>query len=186
MNSQTEFINEIRLKDGRLLILREPQTADAGEIIEYLNTVGGESDNLLFGKDEFHLTVEQEIEYIAGMSRNSDAHMILAVINDTIVSVAQISSSSRPRIAHNSEIAISVKKEYWGGGIGAAVMGELIRHAKARGNIRSVSLGVRAGNAGAIKLYEKFGFEKVGVHKDYFHVNGTYYDEILMDVMLPS
>ena len=186
MSRHKEIINEIEMRDGRLLVIRKPDAEDAAEIIAYLNTVGGESDNLLFGKDEFHLSVEQEIEYIDGMNRNPDAYLILAVINETIVSVAQICSSNRPRIAHNSEVAISVKKEYWGEGIGTAVLGELIAYAKARGSIRTVSLGVRAGNANAIKLYEKFEFEKVGVHKDYFYVNGRYYDEILMDATLHS
>jgi len=184
MSRRKEILNEVGLRDGRLLVIRKPDAEDAGEIIRYMNTVGGESDNLLFGKDEFHLSIEQEIEYIAGMNRNPDAYMIMAVINEAIVSVAQICGSNRPRNAHNSGIAISVKKEYWGAGIGTAVMGELIAYVKARGSIKTVSLGVRDGNTSAIKMYEKFGFEKVGVHKNYFDVNGVYYDEILMDLML--
>jgi len=63
-------------------------------------------------------------------------------------------------------------------------MGELINHAKLTGTTKNISLGVRDGNSNAIKLYEKFGFEKVGIHKDYFNVDGTYYDEILMDLYL--
>jgi len=35
-----------------------------------------------------------------------------------------------------------------------------------------------------IKLYEKFGFVKVGYHKDYFNVDGKYDDLILMDLCL--
>jgi len=33
-------------------------------------------------------------------------------------------------------------------------------------------------------MYEKFGFTKIGVHKNNFNVNGNFDDEILMDLYL--
>ena len=58
----SSILREVILKNGELLILRRPTEDDAKAMIDYLNQVGGESDNLLFGKGEFHLTVEQEME----------------------------------------------------------------------------------------------------------------------------
>jgi len=178
------ILNEKQLKNGNQLILRKPMIEDAEKIVEYLNIVGGESDNLLFGKDEFHLTIEQEKEYIINLSNNPNALMVLGIVEDNIVSIAQINSSNRKRIAHNSEIAISVRKDYWGNGIGSAMMEELIRFAKEYGTIRNISLGVKASNKNAIILYEKFGFQKIGLHKNYFNVNGSFDDEILMDLYI--
>lgn len=179
-----EILKEITLKNDELLILREPTESDAKDMIDYLNTVGGESDNLLFGKGEFHLTVEQEMAYLKKVRNDPNMRMILGLINNTIVSISEIRALSRKRIAHNSEIAISVKKDYWRNGIGSAVMEELIRFAKEHENIKNISLGVRASNENAIRLYEKFGFVKVGVHKDYFYINGIYDDEWIMDLYL--
>ena len=184
INMETNLLRKITLKNGELLVLREPLEGDAKDMIEYLNTVGGESDNLLFGKDEFHLTVEQEMEYIKKVRNDSNMHMVLGFINNSIVSIAEIRCLSRKRISHNSEIAISVKKEYWGNGIGSAVMQELIRFAKDHKDIRNISLGVKASNLNAIRMYEKFGFIKVGVHKNYFNINGNYDDEYIMDLNL--
>ena len=48
------------MKNGGRLLLREAQGTDAGAVLAYLNRVGGESDNLLFGKDGFPLPVERE------------------------------------------------------------------------------------------------------------------------------
>ncbi len=175
---------EILLKNGQILVLRNPIPDDAENMIQYLNAVGGESDNLLFGKDEFRLTVEQEKEHIKNMNQDLNSLMLLGLVENHIVSVSQIASSNRKRIAHNSEVAISVKKEYWGIGIGNAVMNELIRFGKENTAIKNISLGVRADNHHAIKLYEKVGFEKVGYHKDYFNINGDFYDEILMDLYI--
>jgi RimJ/RimL family protein N-acetyltransferase len=178
------ILKEIQLKNGQQLVLRRPIVDDAKSIIEYLNIVGGESDNLLFGKDEFTLSVENEIEYIKNISNDSNILMILGIIDNNIVSVAQISCPNRKRISHNSEIAISVKKDCWSKGIGSATMMELIKFAKEHVTIKNISLGVKASNINAMSMYEKFGFQKIGIHKNYFNINGNFDDEILMDLYL--
>lgn len=178
------YQKNIKLKNGINLLLRNPEENDAEKMIKYLNAIGGESDNLLFGKDGFRLNLEQEREYLKNVKEAPNTLMLLGFIDDKIVSSAQISASDRARIVHNSEIAISVKKEYWHMGIGSAQMNELIAFAKNSGKTRNISLGVRDGNVNAIKLYEKCGFIKVGKHKNFFNVDGIFYDEILMDLYL--
>lgn len=89
------FIKEITLNSGERLILRTPIEEDAKNMIEYLNIVGGESDNLLFGKDEFRLSVEQEAEYIKKVHQDPNMLMALGIINNTVVSIAEIRSLGR-------------------------------------------------------------------------------------------
>ncbi len=178
------YKNIVKLKDGKEILFRNAEVTDAEKMIEYLNAVGGESDNLLFGKDEFHLTLEQEKAYLSNAKNDPNMLMLLGFIDDKLISTTHISNSNRARIAHNAEIAISVKKEYWNMGIGSAAMNEIITYAKNTKTIKTICLGVRSGNDNAIKLYEKFGFEKIGVHKNYINVNCKYYDEILMDLYL--
>lgn len=175
---------ELRLNSGELLILRKPEEQDAKNMISYLNQVGGESDNLLFGENEFHLTVEQEVSYLKSLESQPGTLMLLGLLDSEIVSVAQISCLSRKRISHNAEIALSVKKAHWQKGIGRHMMEELLAFARNTGVIRTVSLGVRADNENAVHLYEKLGFKKVGVHKDYFLIRGEYFDELLMDLQI--
>jgi RimJ/RimL family protein N-acetyltransferase len=184
MDLSNYSLKEVQLKNGQHLVLRKPVAADAEKMVEYLNNVGGESDNLLFGKGEFRLTVEQEMEYIKSISNSPNTLMLLGIIDNNIVSVAQISSSNRKRIAHNSEISVSVKKEHWRNGIGTIIMNELICFAKEHDTIRNISLCVKASNHNAIKVYEKLGFLKVGVHRNFFNVDGVFDDEILMDLYL--
>ncbi len=178
------YKNQVNLKNGMDLLFRNAEESDAEKMIVYLNAVGGESDNLLFGKDGFHLTLDQERVYLKNAKEDPNMLMLLGFIGDNIVSVAHIASSTRARIAHYSDLAISVKKEYWHMGIGSAAMNEIILYAKNKGTLKTISLGVRDVNHNAIKLYEKFGFVKVGVHKNYFNIDGNYYDEILMDLYL--
>ena len=175
-------LKEIGVKSGQTLMLRRPTEDDAEKMIEYLNIVGGESDNLLFGENEFNLSIEEEREYINN-SNNKSNLMIIGIIDNDIVCIGQIRKLTRKRIAHNSEIAISVKKDYWGIGIGSSIMEELIGFAKTN-DIKIISLGVREKNNKAINLYKKYGFKEVGVHKNYFNINGVFYDEILMDLYI--
>lgn len=173
---------EVQIKNEQYLIARRPKEEDAEDIIRYLNIVGGESDNLLFGENEFNLTVDEEKEYIRKLNSDNSTFMILGFVEKNLVSIAQISRINRKRIAHNSELAISVKKAYWRKGIGSIMMNELIQFAKEQGEIKNISLGVKASNSKAIKMYYKFGFQKVGVNKNYFNINGEFDDKILMDL----
>src|SRR5699024_6388287 len=66
---------ELSMKIGGRLLLREAQGTDAGAVLAYLNRVGGESDNLLFGKDGFPLPVEREAAFLE--RQRQEEHSIL-------------------------------------------------------------------------------------------------------------
>ncbi len=183
-NSAHTAQGEAILKNGQKLIIRRPTPEDAPQMVAYLNRVGGESDNLLFGENEFRLNVEQEADYLRAMAAEPASCMLIACAGDEIISVAQISSLKRPRNAHNAEIAINVAKSWWGRGVGTVMMERLIAFARATGTVRNITLGVRSGNDAAIALYEKMGFRRVGTHRDYFFIHGQYYDEHLMDLQI--
>ena len=62
---------------------------------------------------------------------------------------------------------VSVKKDCQGRGIGSALVTELIQRTGQAG-INTLFLEVRAGNRTALSLYEKMGFEHMGVRKGYY------------------
>ena len=172
------------MKNGMELSISKAVKDDARLLIEYLNTVGGESDNLLFGKNEFHMSVEDEEKYIENISDSIDTALFVGKINGVVVCVGSISSPNRERISHQSDIAISVKKVYWNIGVGTELMKTLIDFAKTNGKTEIVHLGVKADNLNAIKLYKKFGFEEIGIYKKFFKIDGLFYDEVLMNLYL--
>ncbi len=90
----------------------------------------------------------------------------------------------RARIAHRGRLAISVRKKYWNLGIGTRMMEELIKFAKGIAKLEVIELEVRANNHSAIRLYEKFGFERIGVFKKFFKIDGEYFDALLMNLYL--
>ena len=55
-----------------------------------------------------------------------------------------------------------------GQGIGAALLEDLIKRARAVGDIESIFLEVRISNQPAIKLYERFGFMRQSIRPRYY------------------
>lgn len=177
-------MKEVKLKNGETAILRNPTKEDAKAMIDYLNIVGGESDFLTFGENEFKVSLEAEEEYIEKNNEMKNCEMILAIINDEIVGIGSINSLQKERVKHNGSLGISFSKNYWGIGLGNAVMEYLIEWAKSNGITKKISLLVREDNERGINLYEKFGFEREGLLKNDICVNGAYYNTITMGLCI--
>lgn len=173
-------MKEIKLKNGETAILRIPTKEDAKGIIEYLNIIGGESDFITFGANEFTLSVEAEEEYIERNNSMENCKNVLTIINDEIVGIASISSMQKERMQHNGTLGISFRKKYWGMGLGNEVMSYLIEWAKSNNITKKISLLVREDNERGIKLYEKLGFEREGLLRKDICVHGIYYNTIAM------
>lgn len=63
-------------------------------------------------------------------------------------------------------------------------MQTLLDFAKTTAKSEIVELEVRSDNVNAIKLYEKFGFEKIGVFKGFFKIDGKLIDFDIMEKIL--
>lgn len=165
------------------LIIRRAVKNDAEKIIEYLNIIGGESENLLFGENEFNISVESERSFIESMNSSDRNILLVGVINEEIVGISSLQGYERERISHRGNIAVSVKKKYWHKGIATQMINEVIKFAKSA-SITVIELEVKAENTNAIALYEKMGFEKIGVYKKSVKINGEYYNDYLMNLYL--
>ena len=140
--------------------IQRARPEDAPALIEYLNIVGGETDNLTFGAGEFPATVEEEAAFLRREAENPKSLMLTAWEGGQIVGNAHLGALSR-RLAHRGSLGISVLREAWGRGVGSALMEEVIAHARAQG-LEIIELEVRSDNPRAIRLYEKFGFVLIG------------------------
>ncbi|MEU5973545.1 ribosomal protein S18-alanine N-acetyltransferase [Streptomyces sp. NPDC047315] len=64
-------------------------------------------------------------------------------------------------------LSIAVARESWGTGLGARLLSDLLQHATAF-ECDEVLLEVRVDNTRAQKLYERFGFEPIGIRRGYY------------------
>ncbi|MEN2256493.1 GNAT family protein [Paraclostridium benzoelyticum] len=177
-------MKEIKLKNGKTAILISPIKEDAQAMIDYLNIIGGESDFITFGKNEFSMSVEAEQDYIKRINSMDNSKNVLIIIEDEIVGIASITSVQKERMKHNGTLGISLRKKYWGIGLGSEIMAYLINWAKSNKITKKINLLVREDNIRGVKLYEKFGFEKEGLLKKDICVNGVYYNTIAMGLYI--
>lgn len=177
-------MKEIILKNKVKAIIREANVEDAKNITSYLNKIGGESDFLIFGKNEFNMSLEAEEDYIKSQYYMDNSIMVITLINNKIVSIGAISSNSKSRTKHIGTIGISVLKEYWSLGIANEVMNYLIDFASSNNVTKKLALLVREDNYKAIKLYKKFKFEKEGLLKNDICINNNFYNTITMGLLL--
>lgn len=166
------------------IIYREAEPSDAGKFLEYSKIVGSETDNLTFGAEGLPLTISQEADFIRKFAGNPGSIMIVAFDEGELIGTGAVSVvSGKPRFAHRREIAISVRKDYWGKGIGTGIMNVLMDFAKKSG-AEVLELEVRSDNEAAISLYKKFGFEKIGTNEKFFKINGEFFAADYMNLYL--
>ncbi len=152
------------MQTGALTIERGTP-ADAAELIDYLKTISGETDNLSFGADDFPFTVEMEADYLAKQVGSTGNALFVARYEGRIVGDASLSRGPR-RMSHRGELGVSVLRDMWGRGIGTALAERVLAFARENG-LEQVFLEVRSDNARAIRLYEKFGFRKLCTYPAY-------------------
>ncbi|WP_184615553.1 ribosomal protein S18-alanine N-acetyltransferase [Sphaerisporangium krabiense] len=99
-------------------------------------------------------------------------HYIVAVAEGEIVGYAGLAAAGDQADVQT----IAVRTASQRAGIGSAMLSELLAEAVRRG-ATAVFLEVRADNPPAQAMYERFGFERVGLRRDYYD-DGT--DAIMM------
>ena len=168
---------------NKTYIIREAVSDDAEKMILYLNQVGGESDNLLHGENEFKVPIEGVKRKLAMSKESENSIVLIALENDRIIARAELEGYYAARIRHRAKFSISVKKEYWNQGIGTEMLKRIVEQAN-KMKIRIIELEVISDNVGAIALYHKMGFIDIGTYINYFYVNEKFKDAIVMQKIL--
>lgn len=140
--------------------------ADAAAMLAYLRQVGGETDNLTFGAEGLPISVEEEAAHIAQLQNSPDGIILVAKAQGRIIGDASLSRLPR-RMSHRGDLGIAVVREYWNQGVGGKLLDGIIRFARTNG-FDCIDLQVRCDNLGAIRLYEKFGFQKLCTYPGFF------------------
>lgn len=172
------------LKDGRALEIDRASPTDAATILDFLRTAVSESDNLISEPADFDIPVEQEAEWLRSMLPLKDACLLCGKVEGDVAAFASLTTPRRRRIAHTSEVSLIVGRAFWSMGAGGAMLQALIDFARGSGTLTLLHLGVRQGNTRAEKLYSRYGFQHTGCIKNFMCINGKYYDEHKMCLVL--
>lgn len=165
------------------IIIRKATIEDAKSMVELIKKVSDETDFLTSDSSERNISVEKEIEYLQNVSRSKTDVMFICEVNKKAVGTSSLSTIDKKRIKHRAQLGISVLKEYWNMGLGSKLMRYTINYAQ-KSELKKIELEVRIDNLSAIELYKKYGFEIEGNIRNYFFINGKYYNCYVMGLIL--
>ncbi|MEI0798285.1 GNAT family N-acetyltransferase [Brachyspira intermedia] len=135
-------------------------------------------------------TIEEGIYFpqIETLSNEEEAHKYfisqdytgIAIDNDKVFGVYILHPNNVGRCGHISNASYAVSKESRGKGIGEALVRDSMEQGKKLGYKILQFNAVVISNINAHKLYEKIGFNKIGiVKKGYINKNNDYEDIVL-------
>lgn len=170
-----KYYEKIILKNGKECILRNASASDAKSIKEHRIVVAGETDYLTRYPDEIAMSIEEEAKILEYKENSLDELMMIAEIDGELVGNSGIYPIAHfDRLKHKANFGVSLKKAYWGMGLGTIMLERMIESARNAG-YEKMNLEVIEGNGNAIKMYEKYGFQLYGKEeKGFRYRDGSY------------
>jgi len=171
-----------QLKDMSTLAIRSLEASDAPLLVSYMASIFAESPFLTLYSDEWKTTIEDEEKILEAAEMAGNRLMLGGFLNHDLVAPCDFAPVGPVyKIAHRCQIGISVKDTQHGKGIASFMMDNLLSAAKQSG-FYQMELEVVSSNNTAIKLYEKFGFRRIGTIPHGFRYREGYHEDLLLMV----
>jgi RimJ/RimL family protein N-acetyltransferase len=168
------------LNNGQEAMLDWLKKEDISEVVEVLNEVIKEGRYLFMNNPITDMN--KELEWYEGATRDGMLYLTARVEGKFIAG-----ASIHPETDKHSHIAsygIFIDKNHRNLGLGTLLTREFIEIAKRQG-LEILQLSVYSSNERAFHVYAKCGFRKAGLlTKGIKFLDGTYADEILMELLL--
>lgn len=174
-----KYNKTITLKNGKNCCLRNGTENDGQAVFECFNLTHEETDFLLSYPEENSYDAAKEGVFLKQKAESENEIELVAEVDGKIVGTAGIEAvGTKYKVRHRAELGISVIKEFWGLGIGRALISACIDCARAAGYIQ-LELNVVAENARAISLYNAFGFSEYGRNPKGFNSRTAGFQELV-------
>lgn len=172
---------EYLLRNGKNVIIRKPKMDDAEAIIHVMTIADTETLFLARNPGEFCTPVEREKQIIENVNADNDVEWFVAEYENKVIGQCSVGLVRRnARYRHRAEVAFVILKDYCNLGIGGKMMEECIKWCKKKG-VTQMELDVVKNNEKALKMYQRFGFEIIGIRENALcYQDSSYADEYLM------
>jgi len=163
--------------------VRPADPSDAEALVRLAEAVSAEPEGWLISANGKWRSVGDERRYLKALRRYPNAAVFVAERSDgDIVGRMSLARDTHPASAHVADLGLMVAKHARGRGVGHALLEAAVEWARGAG-IRKLELHVFPWNEAAIRLYERFGFEREGYRKAHYRRAG---DDRDVDAVLMS
>lgn len=172
---------EVKLKDGRVAVLRSAKPEDAADCLEYLRVTATETPFLLREAEENDMTLEMEKAFLQARLEDPKSLMLIARVDGAYAgNCGLVSFGNKLRVRHRCGMGIALYQKFCNNGLGRILIENVVEVARELG-FEQMELEVVVGNDRARHLYESLGFVPYGVRPHALkYKDSTYADEILM------
>lgn len=154
--------------------IRPPREADAPDLYQSVTHPAVARNILVVPSMEY----SQTEEWVKNHSWNHPR--LVAEVDGRAVGAIGLHRSENPRRLHSATLGMNVHPDYWGRGIGSALMAAILDVADNWLNLLRVELEVYTDNERAFHLYEKFGFTVEGTRRMAVYGDGRWADAHVM------
>ncbi len=140
--------------------------------------VGAEPEGWLITTGAWR-TAGEERRYLKALRRWQHAAVFVAEADGRVVGRLSVARDQHPASSHVADLGLMVAADRRGRGIGRALLVAAVDWAREAG-VTKLELHVFPWNEPAIRLYERFGFEREGVRRGHYLRDGEEVDAILM------
>ncbi|MGA3231399.1 GNAT family N-acetyltransferase [Lactiplantibacillus pentosus] len=138
--------------------VRPAEVTDAAQLLALLAQLGRESTTFTVDDGIEELSETDEAEQIERISGTTTNVIFVAVLGDRLIGVSTVQASTDFSAAQG-EVGVAVLKEFWGMGLGTALVEEILDWARNYSSLERLVLTVQLRNTRAAKLYQHLGFE---------------------------
>jgi RimJ/RimL family protein N-acetyltransferase len=163
---------------GRGFVIRVAEPGDAPALVELANAVGAEPEGWLITTTNWRSTADER-RYLKSIRRYPHAAVFVAEAPEGIVGRLSVGRDPHPASHHVADLGLMVARSHRRRGVGSALLEAAVEWARSRG-VHKLELHVFPHNEAAIRLYERFGFEREGYRKRHYRRPDGYVDAILM------
>jgi len=163
--------------------IRHAQPEDAATLVALGTSIGREEGAWLLTSAGWR-SVGEERRYLRALKRYPDAAVYVAEDGGQLVGRLSLARDPHPASHHVADLGLMVAATHRGRGIGRLLLDQAAAWARDAG-VTKLELHVFPWNEPAIRLYERFGFEREGLRREHYRRDGAYVDAILMAYRLP-
>ena len=107
--------------------------------------------------------------------------------NDTFEAVGLIDLFDFDPVNHRAGIGIVIQNEiHRNNGIGKEALGLLIDYSFTQLQLHQLYANIGIDNEPSLNLFATFGFQKIGIKKDWIYNNNSYHDEAIFQLINPK
>jgi RimJ/RimL family protein N-acetyltransferase len=166
-------------------VLRIAVPDDAVALMKLKRRLDEETSFMLLEPHERDTSIQTLTRHLEDVSRSENSVVIVADRRGDLAGYVELAGGKFRRNRFTTHVIIGVLAAASGKGVGTALLEEAKRWAAARG-LRRIELNVMAHNHRAIALYERAGFLHEGRRVDCLLVDGKFFDELYMAMILPG